>query len=128
MVGADRRLPQVRRPSEPEANPWPQAVGYLRLHTGDPPEVAVALAAELLAYADKEYLALADVYTDPFDTPVTGAERAGFCALMDTLRRHDTYAVIIPAPQHLSRRPASYTSRRTIIEIEAGARLLVIHT
>lgn len=105
----------------------PLALGYLRLHAGDPPELAIGLTADLQAYAGTEHLTLADVYTDLFDPPASGAERAGFCALMDALRRHDGRAVIIPTPEHLSRRPGCYFARRTIIETEAAARLLVIH-
>lgn len=47
---------------------------------------------------------------------------------MDTLRRHSTGTVIIPGHEHLSRRTSNYIARRTIIEAEAGARLLVIHS
>lgn len=46
---------------------------------------------------------------------------------MDALRRHDDCIVIIASPEHLSRQPRSYVARRTIIETEAGARLLLIH-
>jgi hypothetical protein len=118
----------VRPLRDPEEPVRPLVLGYLRVRAADPPEVGGALTAEIRAYTDREGLALAEVYTDLFDPPTGGGQRAGFCALMDALRRHTTHAVIILAPEHLSRGPNSYTERRTIIEIEAGARLLVIHS
>ena len=116
-MGAAARATQVRQ----------QALGYLRLHAGDPSEIAAALTAELQAYADKAGLDVATVYTDVFDPPDGLPDRAGFCALMDALRRGDAQAVIIPSAQHLARRARSYAARRTIIDIEGGARLLVVH-
>jgi hypothetical protein len=108
------------------ANVRPLAFGYLRLHVTDPPEVTDRLITALHAHADREGLALADIYLDLFDPPTDHPDRSGFCTLMDALRRHDTCTVLIPTPEHLSRQPDSYAARRTIIEAEAGARLLVI--
>lgn len=104
----------------------PLALGYLRTDADAPPEIVAGLTNHMQSYADREGLTLADVYTDLIDPPDGYPDRAGFCALMDALRTYDTHAVIIPAPQHLSRRPDNYTARRTIIEFEAGARLLVM--
>lgn len=120
-MGTPCRPPQVRPPRQP------LVLGYLRSRAADPPEVAAVLTAELRAYAEGEGLTLTDVYTDLMDPPAGHPERAGFCALMDAIRRHNAHAVIIPAPEHLSRRPSSYTARRTILEAEGGARLLVMH-
>lgn len=104
----------------------PLALGYLRFRTADPPEVAIALAGRLESFAYREGLVLADIYTDLLDPPTGQPDRAGFCALMDALRRQDTCpTVLIPSPEHLSRRPDGYTARRTIIEVEAGARVLI---
>lgn len=105
----------------------PLALGYLRHWETDPPEVAAALTAELHAYAEKEGLTLADVYTDLLDPPADQPGRTAFCALMDALRRHDACSVIIALPVHLSRHPRNYLARRTMIEDEAGARLHVIY-
>lgn len=113
--------------SDSATNVRPLALGYLRLYADAPPELAMSLTAELVAYAEKEQLTLAEIYTDPFDPPPGGSERAGFCGLMDALRRHNAQAVIIPTTDDLSRRANGYTARRTIIETEGGARLLVIH-
>lgn len=104
----------------------PLAFGYLRLSATDPPEVTDRLITALHARADREGLTLADVYLDLLDPPTDHPDRSGFCTLMDALRRHDTSTVLIPAPEHLSREPDGYAARRTIIEAEAGARLLVI--
>ena len=104
----------------------PLVFGYLRLWAADPPEAGIRLAEQLQAFADREGLALADIYTDHYDPPPGQPDRAAFCALMDALRRHDASGVLIPTPEHLSRMPGSYRARRTIIEAEAGARLLVI--
>lgn len=102
----------------------PLALGYLRLHTADSPNVTLALTAKLQAFAEKEHLNL--VHADSFDPPVTASHRAGFCALMDGLRRTSAHAVIIPSADHLSRRSGGFYGRRTIIETEGGARLLII--
>jgi len=109
------------------ANVRPLAFGYLRLSATDPPDVTDQLIAALHAHAYREGLALADIYLDLLDPPVDHPDRSGFCTLMDTLRRYDTCTVLIPTPGHLSRQPDNYAARRTIIEAEAGARLLVIH-
>jgi hypothetical protein len=116
------------RPGGPAdaANVRPLAFGYLRLSITDPPEVTDRLITALHAHAEREGLALADIYMDLFDPPVDHPDRSGFCALMDALRRHDTCTVLLPTPEHLSRHPDNYAARRTIIEAEAGARLLVI--
>jgi hypothetical protein len=79
------------------------------------------------AFAEREGLTLADVYSDHFDPPAEAPDRSGFCALMDALRRYEASGVLIPSPEHLARMPRSYQARRTIIETEAGARILVIH-
>ena len=105
----------------------PLALGYLRLWAADPPEVGATLIAELHSYADQEGLTLAGVYTDLFDPPADGPDRPRFCALTDAIRRLDPDAVIIPGPDHLSRYPRQFASRRTIIDTEGGARLLIIH-
>lgn len=105
----------------------PLALGYLRLYAADSPEVAAQIIAELHTYAEQEGLTLADVYTDLLDPPADRPGRSAFCAMMDALRSGDAYAVIISEPEHLSRLPGSYDARRTIIEAEAGARLIVIH-
>lgn len=126
MVGADRQLACISR-TPSAVKPRPLALGYLRLHASGPPEIGAALTAELRAYADREGLTLADVYVDLFDPPASNVERAGFCALMDAVRRHEVHAVIIPGAEHLSRRPSDYIARRTIIVAEGGARLLRIH-
>jgi len=104
----------------------PLAFGYFRLRAADPPDVGERFTAEMQGYAEREGLTLAEVYNDPFEPPAGVSDRSAFCALVDALRRDDTTAVIIPAPEHLSRRSGGYTERRTIIETEAGARLLVI--
>ena len=106
----------------------PLVFGYLRVWMADPPEVGVRLTAEMHAFAGREGLALADVYSDHFDPPHDHPDRSGFCALMDALRRHEASGVLIPSPEHLARMPRSYQARRTIIEIEAGARILVLHS
>ena len=106
----------------------PLALGYVRFHPLDPPEIRTALTAELHAYAEKEGLTLGEVYTDPLDPSAGVPDRAGFCALMDALRHADVHMVIIPTAAHLSRRPGGYTARRAIIESEGGARLLAIHS
>lgn len=104
----------------------PLALGYLRTSAADAPETVAALTNDMQVYADREGLTLADVYTDLIDPPDGSPDRAGFCAMMDAVRRGDTYAVVIPSPDHLSRRPSCYMARRTIIEAEGGAQLLVI--
>jgi hypothetical protein len=113
---------------EPVTNVRPLVFGYLRLHATDPPEVTDRLITVMHAHADREGLALADIYLDLFDPPTGHSDRSGFCTLMDALRRHDACAVLVPTPAHLSRHPDSYAARRTIIEAEAGARLLVVST
>ena len=105
----------------------PVALGYLRLHTTDPPETALALTTELQQYAEQAHLALADVFTDLFDPPDRESDRTGFCALMDAIRRHNAAVVIIPTSEHLSRHPARYRTSCTIIETETGAQLLFVH-
>lgn len=104
----------------------PLAVGYLRLHTADEPAHEAELTAQIRAYAEQEGLTLSDVYTDLIDPPADRPDRAGFCALMDALRRDGCDAVIIPRPEHLSRRFSGYIARRAIIEVEGGARVLVV--
>jgi hypothetical protein len=104
----------------------PLVFGYLRLQPADPPQIGARLTAEMRAYAEREGLMLADVYTDHLDPPANHPNRSAFCALMDALRRHDASGVVIPTPQHLSRQPGSYAARRTIIEAEVGARLHVV--
>jgi len=116
----------VSRPSTAGGHVRPLAVGYLRVHAADPPEIAAALTARMGACADREGLMLADVYTDLLDPPAGHPDRAGVCALMDALRRDDVCAVVIPTADHLFRRPSGYTARRTILEVEAGASHLVI--
>lgn len=106
----------------------PLALGYLRIHAADPPGFVATITAEMLAYAEVEGLSLAEVYTDWIEPPAPGAERAGFCALMDAVRRQDAHAVIIPSSAHLSRHSGNYQARRTIIETETGARLLTVHS
>ena len=108
--------------------PQPLAVGYLRCDPTDPPAFRTTLIAELHAYADHHGLILDEIHTDLLDPPAGIPDRSGFAALMDALRRTHIHAVIIPSPQHLSRRLSSYTSRRAIIESETGTRLLAIHT
>jgi DNA invertase Pin-like site-specific DNA recombinase len=117
-------MTDTEHPGEPAKS---LAFGYLRLSATDSPDVTDRLITALHAHAEREGLALADIYIDLLDPPVDHPDRSGFCTLMDALRRHDTCTVLIPTPEHLSRRPDSYTARRTIIEAEAGARLLVIH-
>ncbi|PZS26397.1 MAG: hypothetical protein DLM59_18465 [Pseudonocardiales bacterium] len=109
-------------------NPRPLALGYLRLQPGDTPEAGDNLIADMHAYAEREGLCLADVFTEGVDVPDERHGRSAFCALLDTLRRVDGHAVIIPSPDHLSRQPYSYRTRSMIIEVEAGARLLVMST
>lgn len=104
----------------------PLAVGYLRLHVADEPARGVELTEQIRAYAEREGLTLSDVYTDLIDPPADHPERAGFSALMDALRRDVCRAVIIPRPDHLSRRFSGYIARRAIIEVEGGARALVV--
>ena len=107
-------------------NVRPLVLGYLRLWAADPVEVGVRLTEELHAYADREGLVIADVLTDRYDPPPDQPDRSAFCALLDALRRYDSGGVLIPSPEHLSRMPRSYRARRTIIEAEAGARLLIM--
>lgn len=120
-----RRAPQPLVPHD-TTSVRPVVIGYLRVWAADPPEVTSRLTTEMHVYAEAEGLALADVFTDLFDPQPGVSDRAAFCALMDALRRKQYFGVVIPAPLHLSRHPASYTARRTIIETEAGARLLTI--
>ncbi len=105
----------------------PLAFGYLRVQPGDSVEVHTGLVEDIRRFADDEGLTLAEVYTDPYDAPDERQGRSAFCALMDALRRSDAEAVIVLSPGHLSRQPYGYRMRTTIIEVEAGARLLVIH-
>jgi hypothetical protein len=111
-----------------EAQVRPLVFGYLRVWAADPSEVGVRLTTEMHAFAEREGLMLADVYSDRFDPPADHPDRSGFCALMDALRRHEASGVLIPSPEHLARMPRSYQTRRTIIETEAGARILVVHS
>ncbi len=104
----------------------PLILGYFRVWAADPPDTRALLAAEIHSYAEREGLTLGHVFTDLYDPSHDHPERSAFCALMDALRRQEVRAVAIPSPEHLSRHPGSYRARRTIIENEAGARLLVI--
>lgn len=108
------------------ADVQPLVLGYLRLPDTDAPEPAAMFIEAMRTYAEQEGMTLADCYIDRLDPADGFPDRSAFCALMDALRRLDASAVIIPAPEHLSRHARTFAARRTIIETEAGAQLLIL--
>ncbi|PZS26962.1 MAG: hypothetical protein DLM59_17205 [Pseudonocardiales bacterium] len=105
----------------------PLTFGYLRLWPDEAADGGSGLVEEIEAFATREGMTLADVFTDPFDPAVDEPDRAGFCALMDALRRCHPSTVIVPSPDHLSRHPGGRRNCRVLIEHEAGARLHIVH-
>jgi hypothetical protein len=108
------------QPHEPAVRPL--VLGYLRLGPTDTAEAVPALTARLHAFADREGLTLADLYTERHKGDPTA-----FSALVDALCRPGVYGVVTPSPDHFSALPGTGAAVRTMIEAETGARILVMN-
>ena len=98
--------------------------GYLRVEPADEPN----LTAELHAHAKREGLTLAHVFTDRYNDGAEQVDRHGFSALVDALRRPGVYGVLVPSLDHLSRFSGVRHAMCTLIQVETGARVLVMDT
>lgn len=106
----------------------PLVYGYIRLGPADDPAAGECLAHELAAHAEREGLTLADIFVDHCETGA--AERLGrsaFMAMVQSLRRPGVYGVLVPSLSHFSRFPGVHEAMRTLIELETGARVLVLN-
>ena len=65
----------------------PLVYGYIRLGETDTAEVGDGLIRDLMAYADREGLTLADVFTDHDIGTGDHLSRAGFVVMVEALRR-----------------------------------------
>lgn len=107
----------------------PQVLGYLRVRPDAPAVIAARLAAEMRCFAHREGLALANVYTEPFDEDASHLPLGpAFCALLDALRSPDVYGILIPSWGHLSCISGQPDVLRTMIEAGSSARVLVMST
>lgn len=80
----------------------------------------------LVVYARREGLTLADIYVERNEDDSTPMARAAFLTMVDALRRPDMYGVLIPSLCHFSRFPGVQQAMRAVIEVETGARVLVM--
>lgn len=102
--------------------------GYLRVEPADGPRAGNRLTDELRAHAKREGLTLAHVFTDCYKDGSAQFERHGFSALVDALRRPGVYGVLVPSLDHLSRFSGVRHAMCTLIQLETGARVLVMNT
>lgn len=104
----------------------PLVFGYVQASTDDivddedPSHSCDVLQAELTAFAEAEGLTLANIYTDRAETVP-----AAFHALVEAVRRHNAWGVVVPSLHHLGG-PALPTLKHHI-EHSTGARVLVVH-
>jgi hypothetical protein len=104
----------------------PLVYGYIRLATTDAPDRCACLTRELASYAEREGMALAEVFTDRDTGSSTEAGRAGFVVMVQALRRPGVYGVLVPSLRHFSRFPGVHKAMCALIEVQTGARVLPI--
>lgn len=100
--------------------------GYIRLNPTDSQDVGDCLMRDLAAYAEREGLTLADVFTDRDAGISDQFGRSGFVVMVETLRRPGVDGVLIPSLYHFSRFPGVHEAMRALIELETGARVFVM--
>jgi hypothetical protein len=110
----------------------PLVFGYVRAlsPTDDPVEdedpsdspaaEITALQDELTAFAEAEGLTLATIYTDRADTVP-----AAFHALVEAVRRHNAWGVVVPSLHHLG--GPALPALKHHLEHSTGAHVLVVH-
>jgi hypothetical protein len=104
----------------------PLVYGYIRLGPADAPDTGDCLTRELASYANREGLTLADVFTDRYEEGCDQLIRSAFVVMVESLKRPGVYGVLIPSLNHFSRFPGMCQAMRTLIELETGARVLVM--
>jgi len=105
----------------------PLVYGYIRLNPADPQHVGDCLMRDLAAYAAREGLTLADVFTDRDAGIGHQFGRSGFVVMVETLRRPGVDGVLVPSLNHFSRFPGVNEAMRALIELETGARVFVMN-
>lgn len=105
----------------------PLVYGYVRLGPAESPDAGERLTRELVGYADREGLTLADVFTDHHEDGDEQRGRSTFVVMVESLRRPGVYGVLIPSLHHFSRFPGVHQAMRTLIELETGARVFVMN-
>jgi hypothetical protein len=95
------------------------AVGYVRLRPDDSGD---QLTARMRAFAHRSGLELVDIYIEPPHV----FRRSAFGALIETLRRSDIRAVVVPAPEHLSEFDGIYRAMRTLIKLETRSEVFIM--
>ncbi|WP_322777985.1 recombinase family protein [Frankia sp. Cas4] len=105
----------------------PLVYGYIRLSPADPQDIGDCLMRDLAAYADREGLTLAGVFTDRDEGGNDQLGRSGFVVMVESLRRPGVSGVLIPSLTHFSRFPGVHQAMRALIELETGARVFVMN-
>jgi hypothetical protein len=125
-----RMTPPPARPStfgtERDSAVQPMVCGYIRARLCVPQSGASSLQRALCAYARREGLTLADIYIEWHEDDSRPLGRSAFVAMVDALRRPDMYGVLIPSLCHFSRFPGVQQAMRGLIEVETGARVLIM--
>jgi hypothetical protein len=104
----------------------PLVFGYVQASTDDlvdddePSHSPAELQDELTAFAEAEGLTLANIYTDRADTVP-----AAFHALVEAVRRHNAWGVVVPSLHHLG--GPALPALKHHLEHQTGARVLVVH-
>ena len=104
----------------------PLVYGYIRIGAADAPDARDCLVRQLGQYAEREGLALADIFTDQCREGSAELVRSAFVVMVESLRRPDVYGVLVPSLSHFSRFPGVHKAMRTLIELETGARVFVM--
>lgn len=102
----------------------PLVYGYIRLGPSDAADRGDCLLRELAAYAEREGLTLADVFTDRDEAGQVG--RSAFVVMVELLHQPGVDGVLIPSLRHFSRFAGVHQAMRSLIELETGAHVFVM--
>jgi hypothetical protein len=99
------------------------AFGYVRIAAGMPEDGTRQDPRKALdEYAEREGYMLAEVFTDREESG-----SSAFAALMDALYLSKHPIVIVPSMCHFAHLPGLRSAMKERIEVETGARVVVVH-
>jgi hypothetical protein len=105
----------------------PLVYGYIRRFPRDSRSQRDCLRAGIEGYAEREGLALAEVFVEESLAEGYG-ERPAFTALIEALRSMEGYGVIVPGLWHLSRFSGVQFFICSLIQRETGAQVISLDT
>lgn len=105
----------------------PMVFGYIRAEPSQPAECIDHLRDELAGYAEREGLALIEIFVEP-SVSEPRPERPAFRQLLDALCRSEAYGVLVPSLTHFSRFPNAQFVMCSLIHHETGARVIALDT